>query len=239
MRAMEIQQRIEAFNTENAPFYIVGLENGVYSLCLPLDLLGDKYSPYCQEAFDAYAVEIGEPASSPNGLKTHGSGYEWEAAFREAFTDDPHISEILFDCEMGGFFCDSSDLSLLEGFGRRFKAICEDTDRFIPIVSEGIKNAEIRQAEQEQLMKTVRGRLMQNPSAVFEIMTPDGHIRLTPENSKALLDGETSFVKLGGVTLAADELLAQEVAGSQTDLFDGSLIRLKTEEPEETITMCM
>lgn len=45
---MEIQQRIEAFNTENAPFYIVGLENGVYSLCLPLDLLGDKYSPYCQ-----------------------------------------------------------------------------------------------------------------------------------------------------------------------------------------------
>lgn len=110
---MEIQQRIEAFNTENAPFYIVGLENGVYSLCLPLDLLGDKYSPYCQEAFDAYAVEIGEPASSPNGLKTHGSGYEWEAAFREAFTDDPHISEILFDCEMGGFFCDSSDLSLL------------------------------------------------------------------------------------------------------------------------------
>lgn len=80
---------------------------------------------------------------------------------------------------------------------------------------------------------------MQNPSAVFEIMTPDGHIRLTPENSKALLDGETSFVKLGGVTLAADELLAQEVAGSQTDLFDGSLIRLKTEEPEETITMCM
>ena len=121
---MEIQQRIEAFNTENAPFYIVGLENGVYSLCLPLDLLGDKYSPYCQEAFDAYAVEIGEPASSPNGLKTHGSGYEWEAAFREAFTDDPHISEILFDCEMGGFFCDSSDLSLLEGFGRRFKAIC-------------------------------------------------------------------------------------------------------------------
>lgn len=236
---MEIQQRIEAFNAENAPFYIVNHDDGQYSLCLPLDLLGDKYSPYCQEAFDAYAVEIGEPASSPNGLKTHGSGYEWEAAFRQAFADDPHISEILFDCEMGGFFCDSSDLSLLEDFGRRFKAICEDTECFAPIVSQGIKNAEAWEAQQERLVKTVRGQLMQTPSAVCEIMTPDGHIRLTPEDGKALLDGETPFVKIGGVTLAAYELLDQEIADSQTDLFDGSLIRLKTEEPEETMTMSM
>lgn len=35
------------------------------------------------------------------------------------------------------------------------------------------------------------------------------------------------------------ELLDQEVTDSQTDLFDESLIRLKTEEPEETMTMSM
>lgn len=236
---MDTKQRIEAFNAENAPFYIVDLENGVYSLCLPLDLLGDVYSPYCQEAFDIYAEERGEPASSPNGLKTHGGGYEWEAAFREAFAEDPNIKKILFDCEMGGFFCDANDLSLIEDFGRRFKAICEDTERFTPIVSQGIKKVEAQQAEQERLMRTVRGRLMQNPSAIFEIMMPDGHIRLTPEDGKALLNGEMPFVKIGGVTLAAFELLDQEITGSQTDLFDGGLIRLKTEEPEETITMSM
>ena len=83
-------------------FYIVELDNGAFSLCLPLDMLGDEHYPYCQEAFDAYAAEIGEPASSKNGLKTHGSGYEWEAAFRQAFVEDPNIKKILFDCEMGG-----------------------------------------------------------------------------------------------------------------------------------------
>lgn len=58
----------------------------------------------------------GEPAYSKNGLKTHGSGYEWEAAFREAFKDDPNIQRILFDCEAGGFFCYANDLTLLEDF---------------------------------------------------------------------------------------------------------------------------
>lgn len=102
---MDIKQRIETFNKGNAPWYIVEHDNGQYSLCLPLDLLSDEYYPYCQDAFDAYAAEIGEPAYSKNGLSTHGSGYEWEAAFREAFKDDPNIRRILFDCEAGGFFC--------------------------------------------------------------------------------------------------------------------------------------
>ena len=30
---------------------------------------------------------------------------------------------------MGGFFCDANNLSLIEDFGKRFKAICEDTER--------------------------------------------------------------------------------------------------------------
>ena len=234
---MESKQRIDKFNQENPPFYIVDHEDGENSLCLALDMRGDEYYPYCQDAFDAYAAEIGEPAYSHNGLKTHGSGYEWEAAFREAFKDDPNIGRILFDCEMGGFFCDANDLALLEDFGSRFKDICEDTERFIPIVSEGIKNAEAWEAEQERLMKTVRGQLMKNPSAVFDIMTPDGNIRLTTKESKALLDGEMHFIKIGGITFSAYELLNQEITDMQTDLFDQNLVRMKTDDPEETMTM--
>lgn len=59
---MDIRQSIDKFNHENPPFYIVDHEDGEYSLCLPLDLLSDEYYPYCQDAFDAYAAEIGEPA---------------------------------------------------------------------------------------------------------------------------------------------------------------------------------
>ena len=228
---MEVKQRIEAFNKGNAPWYIVEHDNGEFSLCLPLDLLGDEYYPYCQDAFDAYAAETGEPAYSKNGLRTHGSGYEWEAAFREAFKDDPNIQRILFDCEAGGFFCYANDLTLLEDFGSRFKDICEDTEGFFPIVSEGIRRAEARRLEQESLMRTVRGQLMSEPSSVFEIMTPAGEIRLTPEDSRALLDGEKQAVEIGGESFPADFLLGQEVSAMQTDLFHPELIRVRTEEP--------
>lgn len=228
-------ERIKAFNQANAPWYIVSHSNEMYSLCLPLDLLDDKYYNYCQEAFDAYAKKVGVPPINDFGLQTYGNGYEWEAAFREAFKDDPRIERILFDCEAGGFFCDSDDLSLIEDFGKRFKEICEDPQRFIPIVRDGIEHAQQQQAEQEALMRTVRGRLMSWPSATFEILTPDGSIRLAPEDSKALLDGKTQFIKIGGVTISAWELLSQEVAKMQTDLFDDNLIRMKTKEPEQDI----
>lgn len=236
---MNNKQRIEAFNKENAPFYIVDHDNGQYSLCLPFGLLGGKYSLYCQEAFNAYSVEIGEPVCNKYGRYNHGSGYEWEAAFRQAFKDDPNINKLLFDCEMGGFFCDANDLSLIEDFGRRFKDICEDTERFIPIVSEGIKNSEARAEQQERLMKTVRGQLMKNTSATFEIMTPDGNIHITPEAGKELLDGVRLSVTINGVIYASYELLDQEVTDMQTDLFNQSLIRMKTEELEEAMTMSM
>ena len=239
MKAVDIKQRINKFNQENPPFYIVDHEDGEYSLCLPLDMLSDEYYPYCQEAFDAYSVNIGDEPRTENGLKAHGSGYEWEAAFCEAFKDDPNIGRILFDCEAGGFFCYANDLTLLEDFGSRFKDICEDTERFIPIVWEGVNNAEARQAERKALMRTVKGRLMQRPDATFDIMTPDGNVRLTPEGSKALLDGLITSIKIDGTTVTADELLNQEITDMQTDLFDQNLVRLKTEEPEETMTMSM
>ena len=239
MKIIEIKQRIKNFNQENAPFYIVDHDNGEFSLCLPLDLLSEEYDQYCQDAFDVYAAEIGESAYSENGRKTHGSGYEWEAAFCETFKEEPNIKNILFDSEAGGFFCYTNALSLLEDFGSRFKDICENTERFIPIVSVGIKNMAAWEAEQEQLMKTVRGQLLKNPTAVFEIMTPNGNIRIMPDDSQALLNGKQQFFPIGGVTYAADELLNQEIMRMQRDLFDKSLIRIKTEENEEAMTMFM
>lgn len=236
---MEIKQRIDRFNRDNPPFYIVNHDDGTFSLCLPLDFLCGEYRLYCQDAFDAYAAEIGEPACDEYGLYNHGSGYEWEAAFREAFKDDPGIDKISFDCEMGGFFCYANDLSLIEDFGRRFKKICEDTERFTPIVSQGIKTAEAQREEYERLMGTVRGQLMKNPSVDFEIMTPDGNIRITPEDGKALLDIDTEVVRIGNTIVSTQELLDQEVADMQRDLFDPNLIRLKTEVPEEAMTMSM
>ena len=239
MEIIKIKQRIRKFNQENAPFYIVDHDNGEFSLCLPLDLLSEEYGLYCQDALDAYAAEIGESAYSQNGLKTHGSGYEWEAAFRETFKENANIKNILFDCEAGGFFCYTNDLSLLEDFGSRFKDICENTKRFTPIVSAGIKNMVAWEAEQERLMKTVRGQLLRNPTTVFEIMTPNGNIRIMPEDSRALLNGNQKFLSIDGVAYAADELLNQELVGMQRDLFDKSLIRMKTGGNEETMTMSM
>lgn len=237
---MNTKERIQVFNAKNQPFYIVDHDDGRFSLCLPLDLLSDEYYPYCQDAFDAYAAEIGEPAYSKNGLKTHGNGYEWEAAFHQAFENDPNIEKLMFDCEAGGFFCMADSLDLIEDFGTRFKEICEDTERFTPIISEGIKKAEAWQGEKEQLMRTVRGRLMWRPASSFEIMTPDGNIRLTPEDNRKLIDGEMQSVKIGGTIFAAYELLTQEVTDLQVDLFDHNLIRMKTEEaPEQELIPTM
>ena len=229
---MTTEQGITKFNEENRPFYIVDLESGRYSLCLPLDLLGDEFYPYCQNAFDAYAREIGDEPLTEHGLRTHGDGYEWQAAFCQAFDGDPNLKRFVFDCEAGGFFMDCDDLSLLEEYGKRFKAICEDEEAFTPIVSAGIKRQEMWFEEQEKMMKTVRGWLLENPSCTFDIMSPYGNVSITPDETKRLLDGVQHTVKIDGAEYAAYELLDQEVIGSQVDLFDSSIVRLKTEEPD-------
>lgn len=232
---MNIKERIDAFNEENRPFYIVDHDDGKFSLCLPLDFLRGEYEDFGQAAFDAYAIEIGEPPIDSRGFQTHGNGYEWEAAFRQAFADDPNIDKILFDCEAGGFFCYATDLSLLEEYGAKFREICMDTEKFTPIVSQGIKHMEQWLAEQEKLMSTVRGAFLENPSSTFDIMTPDGNIRITPQDAKQLLDGDRQFVHIGGVQYCAFELLDQEIVQKQTDLFDEDLIRMKTQEPEQEL----
>lgn len=225
-------QRIASFNQQHKPFYIVDHESGRYSLCLPLDLLSNEYFPYCQEAFDAYAKEIGRPSHTASGLFTYGSGYDWQAAFCQAFHDDPNLQRFCFDCEAGGFFMYCNDLDLLEEYGARFKAICENTAAFIPIVSAGIKHKDWWEEEQEQRMNTVRGRLMANPNCTFEIMSPYGSVRITPDMTKRLLAGEMDVVEIDGVLYTDCELLDQEVTGYQKDLFDSYLIRMVTEEAE-------
>ena len=97
---MNTEKQIENFNNTNAPFYVVAHDDGRFSLCLPIDLLSDEYYPYCQTAFDNYAKEIGDEVCDERGLKTHGNGYEWDAAFREAFADEPNIERIT------GLYCE-------------------------------------------------------------------------------------------------------------------------------------
>ena len=229
---MNAKERIEAFNEKNDPFYIVDHGDGKYSLCLCFMYADGNY---CQEAFNRYAKEIGDEPCDERGFYTHGNGYEWEAAFCQAFEGDPNLRRFAFDCEASGFFMDCDDLSLLEEYGAKFKSICEDTEKFTPIVSQGIKRMEQWLAEQEKLAKTVRGALLENPSSTFDIMTPDGNIRITPQDTKQLLDGDMQFVHIGGAQYCAFELLDQEIAQKQTDLFDEDLIRMKTQEPEQEL----
>lgn len=149
---MNVKKRIKMFNEQNRPFYIVDHEDGMFSLCLPLAFLPDEYRDFGQAAFDTYAISVGKPPVDSFGFKTHGNGYEWQAAFMEAFDGDPNLEKIMFDSEAGGFFCDTSELSLLEDFGSRFREICEDTERFCKIVADGIRNRR-EQQEQEWLMQ--------------------------------------------------------------------------------------
>jgi len=229
---MHIKERIETFNRENRPFYMVDLGGGKFSLCLMLDALSDEFYPYCQEAFNAYAKEIGVSILVSSGGHRFGDGYDWQAAFCQAFAGEADLEKISFDCEASGFFCSSDSLDVLEQYGARFREICTDTEKFIPIVAKGIQRMEQQIKEQERLMKTVRGQLMENPNAIFHIMTPYGTVSLHPMDTKELLDGTRTTIDIEGVHYAAFELLEQEVIAAQIDLFNDNCIRMKTEETD-------
>ncbi len=224
----EIEQLIEELNRELNPFYLVNLYNGRFSLCVIINEMNEEYG---QAAFDAYAVEKGEKPRDEQGFITYGSGYDWKAAFMEAFKADPNIGKVCFDCEYTGFFCDSDNLDILADFGKRFRALCLDTEKFLLIVSAGMKNAD----KQKQLMSTVRGQLMEHPKVTFEIISPLGETRITPDMTEKLLTGKMSTVQISGVNYADFELLDQHITSQQTDLFDENLIRMKTEEALEVI----
>lgn len=67
---INIKERIKAFDKANSPLYIVDHDDGRFSLCLQL-------KEYGQEAFNAYAEEIGDPVTEDGQFYTHGNGYEW------------------------------------------------------------------------------------------------------------------------------------------------------------------
>lgn len=228
---MNTAKEIKQFNAENRPFYIVDHENGEYSLCLLLSFLG-PYEDYGQAAFNAYAVEVGDPVVEPNGLYSHGSGYEWEAAFRKAFESDPNIARIRYDCEAGGFFCYTKKLSVLKDFGRRFKALVEDPVRFQWVVSEGIKAQERQREEFAKIEYKIKGRLMTHPDASFTIRTLQGDVQLTPAITKGLLDGSISSLTVGGQRMEAEEFLMQDAYNIQRDMFNRDTYQVITNEAE-------
>ena len=150
---MDIKNRIEAFNRDNAPFYLVDHDSGEFSLCLALSFVPQEYRDFGQEAFNRYAERNGEPVME-NGLYTHGSGYEWEDVFKKAFEKEDNLNKISFDCEAGGFFCYADSLSLMEDLGSRFKAMIDDTEDFANLVSSALKEA--NQDQNEEITEEVQ-----------------------------------------------------------------------------------
>lgn len=204
-----VQERIEQFNRDNAPFYVVDLDSKGYSLCLALSFLPDQYEDFGQGAFNSYAEKIGDPILE-NGLYTHGNGYEWAEVFKKMFESDPNLSKIRFDCEAGGFFCDAEDLGLLEDMGKRFREVCMDAPRFAELTVSALQEAAIREDREREMLKTVRGFLTLNPKATVDLVVEEGHIRLHPEQAQALL--QSPYIKIvDSNTGIATQYLASEI----------------------------
>lgn len=66
-----------------------------------------------------------------------------------------------------------------------------------------------------QKYQTVKEFIENNPSANFNMLTPDGYVYLTPENAQTLLSGQSVKGNLGSseysFDILADELLNQEI----------------------------
>ena len=133
---MSTEERIEKFNEENAPFYLVD-HGSEYSLCLLLGGTPKAAAEYGQYAFDHYAESVGKPVEE-NGWLTYGDGYDWECVFKEAFESDPAFRKVYFDCESSGFFCISEDLSVLESFGSSFKTMVANREEFTRLVESAM-----------------------------------------------------------------------------------------------------
>ena len=68
------------------------------------------------------------------------------------FEKTPNISKIRFDCEAGGFFCYSRDLSVLEDLGNQFRKICLDKNGFAELVCTALEEAVIQDEEEKQCL---------------------------------------------------------------------------------------
>jgi hypothetical protein len=227
------EERIKELNRELEPFYIVDHCDGVFSLCARINNMDEEFG---QAAFDSYANEIGEDPRDEQGYIVYGSGYDFASAFREAFKDDPNIKRIRFDCESSGFYCLGDDLDMMIDFGKRFRELTLDTERFTPIVSAGMKNEAQRQEAEEALGNTVRGQILWHSLAAFQVRTAHGDFKLDAGDGKKLLDGSmTHITSLTGTELTSDEFLEQRVTASQQDIFDENSFKLIAETEQEEI----
>lgn len=230
-----VQERIQQFNQENAPFYLVDHDGKSYSLCLALSFLPHEYEDFGQAAFNRYAEKIGEPIME-RGLYTHGNGYEWEDVFKKVFESDPNLRKIRFDCEAGGFFCNADDLSVLEDMGRRFREVCMDAPKFADITVTALQEAAVREEQERETLKTVRGFLKLNPHATVDLVVEEGHIRLNPEQAKVLL--QSPYIKIvdsnTGVATQylTSEILDQKIVFQHAVGFGEEHYTIVAEQPE-------
>lgn len=227
---MIVEQEIEEFNSTCKPFYLVDHDDGTFSLCLAFSFLDYDYG---QEAFNAYAREIGVPEQDEYGIYSCGNGYEWAAAFKEAFKNDPNLSKVKFDCEAGGFFCNSKDLAVMKDFGQRFKALVDDLEAFTKVVSDGIRTYEKQREDFAKIEFKIKGRLTRHPESTFMIRTVQGDVRLHPKEIQGLLDGSNDTLLVGGMNMNANDFLMQDAYYIQPDLFERNTFQLITNEAYE------
>ena len=240
---MTVKERIERFEKENAPFTLYEHDNGRYSLGLRFSFFEGKYENYGQEAFNDYAIQVGEPVKD-GVFYTHGNGYEWDAVFKKAFESDERIVLIDMDSEAGSFFCVADDLSLLEEFGSRFRAMCEDKEGFSKLVCQALAEAE-QESIFHQENKTVKWCIDGVSRFSMEIITPEHHLHLAEGQGVDLLKGRniTATDSISGetVTVNAKDLLRYRVTDFDEDYenshFTITAEPVQSEDITATITM--
>lgn len=189
---MNIKSRIEAFNRENQPFNIYDFEDGKYGLSLSIDFSNGPFKGYRQEAFNQYAISVGDPVKKGK-LYTHGNGHEWQRVFKKVFEEEKELEEIEFDSEAGGFYCRSENLEVLEKLGQRFKTMCGDKEKFTQIVDEALTAA--YQDEQYHFNnKTLKYYLNEILNWDIEIVTRNYHFFMDGDQRRKMVRGKNTEV---------------------------------------------
>ena len=236
MAEITTADKIKQFNQENAPFSIMDYENGQYGLAKDYGENGE-FKDYAQEAFDAYSYE-----AEPEIFYTRGNGHDWEKVFQKAFEDDPRLRLINLDCEAGGFYIYCQDLDILIDFGKRFKEICDDIDRFKPIVFDALRNEFYYDLKQQQMDRTIYSQLLRYPYGSFDIRTPEGDFHIDKGMGKDLILGTQPTItsQCGNATLNSEDLLMYKIEEMQIDLFNRSHYQFIAKPDEEQyLTMTM